>query len=122
MDLRQGHFVHEGEAYCQFDFYRIKGLLCMRCEKPVSSGDKSFEGHAWHKECWACTTCNRPFGKEGFYGFNSLPYCRVHYQEMELRYVPDDEDDDDKDGLLIGDDVQIAAATAAHSVEAGDDG
>jgi hypothetical protein len=45
----QGHYVHEGQPYCQLDFYRAKGLLCVRCETPVGVGDKSFEGRAWHK-------------------------------------------------------------------------
>lgn len=83
--LKDGHYVHEGQPYCQLDFYRAKGLLCVRCETPVGVGDKSFEGRAWHKSCWTCTTCNRPFGKDGFYGVNGLPFCGTHYEEMELR-------------------------------------
>ena len=32
-----------------------------------------------------CYTCNRPFGKDGFYNVRDFPYCPDHYQAAKAK-------------------------------------
>jgi len=68
-------YSHEGKPYCKKDYYRAQGLLCARCEKPIGSGDKSALSKVWHKKCWHCTKCQKPFGPDGFVNVNGFPWC-----------------------------------------------
>eukprot|EP01090_Pellita_catalonica_P012450 TRINITY_DN2710_c0_g1_i2.p1 TRINITY_DN2710_c0_g1~~TRINITY_DN2710_c0_g1_i2.p1 ORF type:complete len:868 (+),score=278.91 TRINITY_DN2710_c0_g1_i2:194-2605(+) len=76
-------FSHEGKPYCKQDFFRVRGLLCARCDKPVGNGDKSALGKSWHKDCWHCTTCKKPFGSDGFFDFEGFPYCTGCYKQKK---------------------------------------
>eukprot|EP01088_Endostelium_zonatum_P002695 TRINITY_DN133_c0_g1_i1.p1 TRINITY_DN133_c0_g1~~TRINITY_DN133_c0_g1_i1.p1 ORF type:complete len:836 (-),score=319.99 TRINITY_DN133_c0_g1_i1:69-2576(-) len=68
-------FSHQGRPYCKKDYYRAQGLLCERCEKPIGNGDKSALGKVWHKGCWFCSKCQKPFGPDGFVNVKGFPWC-----------------------------------------------
>ncbi|KAH9857168.1 hypothetical protein C2E23DRAFT_720561 [Lenzites betulinus] len=58
---------------------------CRRCNKTiekqaVSSSDGQLKGK-YHKECFSCYTCEKPFPDKTFYVFDGRPYCAYHYHE-----------------------------------------
>lgn len=73
--IESNFYTHEGMPYCKKDLYRVKGLLCAKCDQPVGNGDKSALGKAWHRGCWYCTSCQKAFGADGFFDLGGFPYC-----------------------------------------------
>lgn len=49
--------------------------------KSVSSADGRLTGR-YHKQCFVCHTCQRPFQTADFYVMNNQPYCARHYHEL----------------------------------------
>lgn len=49
--------------------------------KSVSSADGRLTGR-YHKQCFVCQTCQRPFQTADFYVMNNQPYCARHYHEL----------------------------------------
>lgn len=73
------------------------GVLCVKCWKnmylpkcrrcnltiekaAVSSSDGQLKGK-YHRECFNCHTCQKPFPDKTFYVFDGRPYCQLHYHE-----------------------------------------
>ncbi|KAF5389924.1 hypothetical protein D9757_003648 [Collybiopsis confluens] len=74
-----------------------KGVLCERCWKnmylpkcrrcslpiekqAVSSSDGQLKGK-YHKDCFNCFTCHKPFPDKIFYVYDGRPLCKYHYHE-----------------------------------------
>ncbi|KAI0062324.1 hypothetical protein BV25DRAFT_1916232 [Artomyces pyxidatus] len=58
---------------------------CRRCNLPiekqaVSSSDGQLKGK-YHRECFNCHTCHKPFPDREFYVFDGKPFCDYHYHE-----------------------------------------
>ncbi|KAF8891274.1 hypothetical protein BD779DRAFT_1514257 [Infundibulicybe gibba] len=58
---------------------------CRRCNLPiekqaVSSSDGQLKGK-YHRECFNCHTCHKPFPDKTFYVFDGKPLCAYHYHE-----------------------------------------
>ncbi|KAH7873549.1 uncharacterized protein C8R40DRAFT_1049367 [Lentinula edodes] len=58
---------------------------CRRCNLPiekqaVSSSDGQLKGK-YHKDCFNCFTCNKPFPDKVFYVYDGRPLCKYHYHE-----------------------------------------
>jgi paxillin len=70
----------DGKPYCAKCF-KGSGVVCKACKKPVVSNNAvaALDG-VFHKECFGCQACKKPFGP-GFYNFEGLPYCEKHYLE-----------------------------------------
>ena len=49
--------------------------------KSVSSADGRLTGR-YHKQCFVCQTCQKPFQTADFYVMNNQPYCARHYHEL----------------------------------------
>ena len=49
--------------------------------KSVSSADGRLTGR-YHKQCFVCQICQRPFQTADFYVMNNQPYCARHYHEL----------------------------------------
>ena len=49
--------------------------------KSVSSADGRLTGR-YHKQCFVCQTCQRPFQTADFYVMKNQPYCGRHYHEL----------------------------------------
>ncbi|KAK9471725.1 uncharacterized protein V1510DRAFT_419444 [Dipodascopsis tothii] len=49
--------------------------------KSISSADGRLSGR-WHKACFTCHTCARPFESADFYIFEDRPYCSQHYHVL----------------------------------------
>ncbi|KAH9079361.1 hypothetical protein EDB83DRAFT_2513889 [Lactarius deliciosus] len=58
---------------------------CRRCNMPiekqaVSSSDGQLKGK-YHRDCFNCHTCHKPFPDRTFYVFDGKPFCDYHYHE-----------------------------------------
>ncbi|KAJ3995628.1 hypothetical protein F5050DRAFT_1573160 [Lentinula boryana] len=58
---------------------------CRRCNLPiekqaVSSSDGQLKGK-YHKDCFNCFTCSKPFPDKVFYVYDGRPLCKYHYHE-----------------------------------------
>lgn len=59
---------------------------CKACRLPItgksiSSADGRLTGK-YHKACFVCTTCTRPFSSAEFYVHRDRPYCESHYHKL----------------------------------------
>lgn len=58
---------------------------CRRCNLPiekqaVSSSDGQLKGK-YHRDCFNCHSCHKPFPDKTFYVFDGKPFCEYHYHE-----------------------------------------
>lgn len=77
--------VDGGAILCERCWKHMYLPKCRRCTTPieraaVSSSDGQLKGK-YHKECFNCATCNKPFPDRTFYVFDGKPYCAYHYHE-----------------------------------------
>lgn len=59
---------------------------CKACRLPItgksiSSADGRLTGR-YHKACFVCTTCTKPFASSTFYVIDDAPYCELHYHKL----------------------------------------
>lgn len=60
--------------------------VCRACDEPIrgrslASQDGKLSGR-YHKRCFCCTTCQKPFETASFYVLQDRPYCKQHYHEL----------------------------------------
>lgn len=59
---------------------------CAACQQPIYGKSVKAAGGKltgrYHKECFACKTCQAPFPTAEFYVLNNAPYCGRHYHEL----------------------------------------
>ena len=77
--------VDTGSVLCEKCWKNMYLPKCRRCNKPiekqaVSSSDGQLKGK-YHKECFNCHTCHKPFPDKTFYVYDGKPYCGYHYHE-----------------------------------------
>jgi len=67
---------------CWKNMYLPKCRRCNLCieKHAVSSSDGQLKGK-YHKECFNCHICQKPFPDKEFYVFEGRPYCAYHYHE-----------------------------------------
>ncbi|KAJ3131092.1 hypothetical protein HK101_004822, partial [Irineochytrium annulatum] len=77
--IRGNFFEHKDVVYCAQDYARLVAPKCKGCEKAIQGETiVALEG-AWHKRCFVCTGCTRPFTDRSFYVLDNMPYCRLDY-------------------------------------------
>ncbi|KAI0093519.1 hypothetical protein BDY19DRAFT_881550 [Irpex rosettiformis] len=91
--LKCGESIEDGK-WIQMDG---AGVMCDRCWKnmylpkcrrcnlviekqAVSSSDGQLKGK-YHRDCFNCNTCHKPFPDREFYVFDGKPFCKYHYHE-----------------------------------------
>lgn len=77
--------VDGGGILCERCWKNMYLPKCRRCNKPiekqaVSSSDGQLKGK-YHKECFNCHTCHKPFPDKTFYVYDGKPLCAYHYHE-----------------------------------------
>ncbi|KAF6763775.1 hypothetical protein DFP72DRAFT_873357 [Ephemerocybe angulata] len=77
--------VDTGGVLCERCWKNMYLPKCRRCNLPiekqaVSSSDGQLKGK-YHKECFNCHTCHKPFPDKTFYVFDGKPFCAYHYHE-----------------------------------------
>ncbi|WVQ98867.1 hypothetical protein IAU59_005998 [Kwoniella sp. CBS 9459] len=75
----------DGVVLCEKDWKKLYLPSCRRCILPieksaVSSSDGQLKGK-WHRACFTCTRCDRPFEGDDFYVHGGKPWCQYHYHE-----------------------------------------
>ncbi|KAJ2854045.1 hypothetical protein J3B02_002866 [Coemansia erecta] len=75
----------QGRAYCVRDYRRAHPLVCASCQQPCEVSRET-SVHAldawWHRGCFNCQECRRPFPDKSFYVFEQRPYCRYDYHKL----------------------------------------
>ncbi|RPD66403.1 hypothetical protein L226DRAFT_566840 [Lentinus tigrinus ALCF2SS1-7] len=74
-----------GNVLCDRCWKNMYLPKCRRCNKTiekaaVSSSDGQLKGK-WHRECFSCFTCEKPFPDKSFYVYDGKPFCAYHYHE-----------------------------------------
>lgn len=75
----------DGVVLCEQDWKKLYLPSCRKCKLPieksaVSSSDGQLKGK-WHRACFTCTKCDRPFEGDDFYVLGGKPWCQYHYHE-----------------------------------------
>ncbi|KIO32578.1 hypothetical protein M407DRAFT_18619 [Tulasnella calospora MUT 4182] len=75
----------EAAVLCEYDWKEDYLPKCRRCTKPIegaviSASDGQIVGK-YHRDCFTCIACSKPFPDKNFYVFDGLPHCRYHYHE-----------------------------------------
>ncbi|EGN95511.1 hypothetical protein SERLA73DRAFT_186555 [Serpula lacrymans var. lacrymans S7.3] len=74
-----------GSVLCEQCWKNMYLPKCRRCNLPiekqaVSSSDGQLKGK-YHKDCFNCHICHKPFPDREFYVFDGKPLCAYHYHE-----------------------------------------
>ncbi|PPQ91414.1 LOW QUALITY PROTEIN: hypothetical protein CVT25_014302 [Psilocybe cyanescens] len=77
--------VDSGGVLCESCWKNMYLPKCRRCSLPiekqaVSSSDGQLKGK-YHKECFNCHICHKPFPDQSFYVYDGHPLCAYHYHE-----------------------------------------
>ncbi|KAM5243619.1 actin-binding LIM protein 1 isoform 15-T17 [Hipposideros larvatus] len=83
-DLAQGgFFIKNGEYLCTLDYQRMYGTRCHGCGEFVEGEVVTALGKTYHPNCFACTTCKRPFPPGDRVTFNGRDcLCQLCAQPM----------------------------------------
>ncbi|EMD38262.1 hypothetical protein CERSUDRAFT_93791 [Gelatoporia subvermispora B] len=74
-----------GSVLCDRCWKNMYLPKCRRCNLPiekqaVSSSDGQLKGK-YHRDCFNCHTCHKPFPDKTFYVLDGKPFCAYHYHE-----------------------------------------
>ncbi|KAH0583592.1 hypothetical protein H2248_009213 [Termitomyces sp. 'cryptogamus'] len=85
--IEDGRWVatESGGVLCERCWKHMYLPKCRRCNVPienaaVSSADGQLKGK-YHRECFNCHVCHKPFPDKSFYVFDGKPLCKYHYHE-----------------------------------------
>lgn len=53
------------------------------------------ENRFWHKNCFRCTTCNKPLAVDSYQSHESILYCKPHFKQLFCPKTVLDADDVD---------------------------
>ncbi|KAF9791211.1 hypothetical protein BJ322DRAFT_1118878 [Thelephora terrestris] len=75
-----------GKVLCDKCWKNMYLPKCRRCDLPiekhaVSSSDGQLKGK-YHRDCFNCHSCQKPFPDKTFYVHDGQPYCDYHYHEV----------------------------------------
>ena len=75
----------DGVVLCERDWKKLYLPSCRRCnlsieKSAVSASDGQLKGK-WHRACFTCTRCDKPFEGDSFYVHGGRPWCQYHYHE-----------------------------------------
>lgn len=72
--LEGAFFEHEGGIYCEQHYYKMLGLLCPECEKPIFGKCVNARGVRYHPDHFKCEFCKKSLAGLAFYVHNDRPY------------------------------------------------
>ncbi|KII89164.1 hypothetical protein PLICRDRAFT_53631 [Plicaturopsis crispa FD-325 SS-3] len=85
--IEDGRWIQmdSGVVMCERCWKNMYLPKCRRCNLPiekqaVSSSDGQLKGK-YHRECFNCHSCHKPFPDKTFYVFDGKPLCAYHYHE-----------------------------------------
>ncbi|KAG9298912.1 hypothetical protein G9A89_015934 [Geosiphon pyriformis] len=77
-----GFMVHDDFPYCKKDWVQKFAPKCKGCVKPINGEYVNAMDGKWHRECFVCRACEKPFNSSFFYVHNDKPYCDKHYRQL----------------------------------------
>ncbi|KAJ1663987.1 hypothetical protein EV178_004527 [Coemansia sp. RSA 1646] len=75
---------HQNRVYCVRDYRRLL-TKCRGCGKQCETSAKDSVNALdawWHRACFNCQECHKPFPDKSFYVFENRPYCRYDYHKL----------------------------------------
>jgi LIM domain len=79
--IRGNHVEYNGKVFCKDDYTRVLTQPCSKCNLYIHDEAVHAIGGVYHKNCFGCTTCSRPFPDKKFYLVDNLPFCLKHYHQ-----------------------------------------
>ncbi|PCH37863.1 hypothetical protein WOLCODRAFT_114341 [Wolfiporia cocos MD-104 SS10] len=85
IDDRRWIAMDGGSVLCDKCWKNMYLPKCRRCNLPiekqaVSSSDGQLKGK-YHRDCFNCDKCHKPFPDKSFYVLDGKPFCAYHYHE-----------------------------------------
>ncbi|CAG8527973.1 6055_t:CDS:2 [Ambispora gerdemannii] len=77
-----GFMVNDGFPYCKKDWVKNFASKCKGCTEPINGEYVNALKGMWHRDCFVCTACEKPFNSSFFYVHNDKPYCDSHYRQI----------------------------------------
>ena len=77
--------------YCEQHYYKINPTFCEGCKNIIKGEVFSAMDCFWHKECFVCEGCKKPFKTEGneskskFYVKDTKPYCHTCFNDKFVK-------------------------------------
>lgn len=63
---------------CEIDYLkRSNSIICLKCNKPITSFSSTHQQYNYHPECMQCPSCFKPTQYQ--YEHKGIHYCRLHY-------------------------------------------
>lgn len=76
-DFDDGRFFeHNNQPYCEVDYGKRSGKVCVVCNKLLQGAYVTFHGTKYHAEHFTCTLCKKPLSTSGFMEKAQKPYCK----------------------------------------------
>ncbi|KAL6064720.1 LIM and senescent cell antigen-like-containing domain protein 2 [Balamuthia mandrillaris] len=76
-------YEHDNLPYCEVHYKILFGRLCAKCNKPVTHGAVEALGKIWHKEHFACQTCDTPLSVGSkICAWEGKPLCKKCYLKL----------------------------------------
>lgn len=84
--ISNGRYIQvEDNVLCERCWKHMYLPKCRRCNLPIEKqAVRSREGKLkglYHRECFGCATCHKPFTDKEFYVYDEKPLCGYHYHE-----------------------------------------
>ncbi|KAI9485565.1 MAG: hypothetical protein EXX96DRAFT_545624 [Benjaminiella poitrasii] len=73
--------LHDEKPYCQEDYLKVCGKKCSGCGEYILGEYVSALDRSWHKNCFTCADCKKPFRNGTYLVRNNKPYCEEHYHQ-----------------------------------------
>ncbi|CAG8605244.1 10611_t:CDS:2, partial [Ambispora leptoticha] len=77
-----GFMVNDGFPYCKKDWVKLFAPKCKGCTQPINGEYVNALKGMWHRDCFVCAACEKPFNSSFFYVHNEKPYCDSHYRQI----------------------------------------
>lgn len=75
-------FEHEDSIYCLEHYQEALSEKCNGCGQSVGNRFVKALGFAWHRECFVCEACARPFMGGQFHRHEGKAYCRDDFANL----------------------------------------
>ncbi|XP_077464358.1 leupaxin [Stigmatopora argus] len=78
-----GFLEKDGKPYCSRDFYQLFAPKCAGCGGSVMEDYLSAANAMWHRECFICADCLKPFSDGRFIVLDGRPLCQTDFNSRQ---------------------------------------
>ncbi|OQV21742.1 Paxillin [Hypsibius exemplaris] len=69
----------DGKPFCEQCYLKSFAPQCAGCQKPIAGTYLTALDAQWHRDCFICNDCRKPFDSGSFFDLDGRPYCEQHY-------------------------------------------